>query len=902
MKVPRVTRPREGHDEHGTGFMTQLRTRLIVTALIAVVPALLATVYLQAVERREATERIGPQTLRLVRLAADEYSGTLVGARHLLRTLAVIPTLASSDTSLCRSVMSAVLRSHPGYVNLAVANLNGGVECSAIPMRPELVHSAVGQTWFDRAVATRNSSLGDVQTSATTGRPAVLLGEPVFDRQGRVVHVLAATLDLDALSGSVETSAIPPRSVLTMFTASGVILARTPRDTMVGRRILDSGLVARAIQRADAGSSDERTNRDGVRRLYLTTAVNDFPGVYVSLGIEHGAAYAEVDRIVRRYIALLAFGIVAAMIAAFFSGHAFVVRPVLKLQRVMRQLAAGDFSARASLHGAAYGLAGLGDAVNVMAESLEQRYHERATAEDRLQATEDRLRFALEAANVGIWEADLTSGKTYWSIECQRMHGLVPGAFGNTLEAFIACVHPDDRAEVERATEAAAQSGSPTTFTYRTIWSDGAIRVITTTARFVFENGHAARGAGVALDVTDRQHLEEQLRHAQKMEAVGQLAGGVAHDFNNLLTIILGNTEILAADGVTNPELAEVRAAALRAAELTRQLLAFSRKQMLALKPTDVGLVVDELVPMLHRLIGEDIAVRSTGREASLVALVDRSQLEQAIINIAVNARDAMPAGGVLTIDVGTRVIEASEIAIRDMGLQPGPHAAITMSDTGHGMTAHVLAHAFEPFFTTKEVGRGTGLGLSSVYGTVKQCGGHVTAASEPDVGTTLTIYLPLIEPASAESERSYASAPRAARPKTILVVEDDPGVCALATRVLSGAGYHVLSAASGDDAVSEAKTYPGVIDLVVSDVVMPGMPVGDMIAALHASRPGVPVLMTSGYPDDDLVRRRIATSTMELIQKPFESTELLARVAAAISEADARCASDHRAAATTRA
>ena len=900
MTLPQVARA-EGSDEHGAGFMTQLRTRLIVTALIAVVPALLATVYLQAVERREATQRIGPETLRLVRLAADEYSGTLVGARHLLRTLAVIPTLASSDTTVCRSVMSAVLRSHPGYVNLAVANLNGGVECSAVPMRPELVHSAVGQTWFDRAIATGQSSLGDVQTSATTGRPAVLLGEPVFDRQHRVVHVLVATLDLEALSGTVETSAIPPRSMLTMFTASGIVLARTPQDTMVGKRILDSGLVARAIRRADAGSGDERMNRDGVRRLYTTTAVSDFPGLYVSLGVEHGAAYAEVDRIIRRYVALLAFGVVAAMIAAFFGGQAFVVRPVLKLQRVMRQLAAGDFSARASLHGAAYGLAGLGEAVNVMAESLEQRYQERATAEDRLQATEDRLRFALEAANVGIWEADLASGRTYWSVECQRMHGLVPGTFGNTVEAFIACVHPDDRREVQQATEAAAESGSVTTFTYRTIWPGGAIRVITTTARFVFENSRPVRGAGVALDVTDRQHLEEQLRHAQKMEAVGQLAGGVAHDFNNLLTIILGNTEILAADRAATPELEEVRRAAMRAAELTRQLLAFSRKQTLALKPTDVGIVVDELVPMLHRLIGEDIEVRSIRRESTLVALVDRSQFEQAIINVAVNARDAMPAGGVLAIDVGTRVIEAAEIAIHDMGLRPGPHVAITMSDTGEGMTPDVLAHAFEPFFTTKEVGRGTGLGLSSVYGTVKQCGGHVTAASEPGVGTTLTIYLPLVERAPHESARGCSAATAPVRPKTILVVEDDPGVCALATRVLSSAGYQVLSAASGDDALREARSYPGVIDLIVSDVVMPGMPVDDMIAALHASRPGVPVLMTSGYPDDDLVRRRIATSTMELLQKPYDSAELLARVAVAIRDAEARCASSRPTVAATR-
>lgn len=874
-------------EQHGAKIGANLRTRLMLIALLAILPTIGATIYLQVSERRAASERIGPDNMRLVGLAADEYAGTLIGARRLLRTLSVTPLLATNDSAGCQAMMAAVLRSHPGYANLGAANPDGSVFCAAKPMQARLTPTISAQSWFTRVLATGRSSLSDPQISPTTGEPAILLGEPVIDEHHRIVHVLFATLDLGALERGVSPSMLPPRSTLTLFDSSGRVLARVPTEGKPGALQIDPLLVDHA-HHDPRRPVYEHVGRDGVRRVYSTTSVGGFPGLFVTLGVEHAAAYAEVTRIVRRNLFVLVVSSLAALIAGLFGAQAFVVRPVMNLKRVMVRLAEGDLSARAHLNGSTWGLGELGDAVNVMAESLEAQSREREDADERVRTMEDRLRFALNAANVGIWEADIAVDRAYWSPECERMHGLAEGSFGSTLPAFMQCIHPDDRAEMQRAVEAASRSRSVAQFTYRTQWPDGTVRVLSTIARFVFEDDRPTRGAGIVLDVTERQQLEAQLRQAQKMEAVGQLAGGVAHDFNNLLTIILGNTELVAMnrvpDGASWRELDEVRMAAARAGELTRQLLAFSRKQTLALKPTDAGAVVDELAPMLRRLIGEDIEIQvSCDRRASLTTLMDRPQFERALMNVAVNARDAMPSGGSLTIDVQCRELFETEIVKHGIDLRSGPHVVIEVSDTGHGMSPDVLAHVFEPFFTTKEVGRGTGLGLSSVYGTIKQFGGHVAAASMPGLGTTITFYLPSNGANAQTPKRGLLSAAVRVKPRTILLVEDEAGVRELTECVLSSAGYRVLSARNGDAAVDLARSHAGPIDLVLTDVVMPGMAVGDMVAALRQRNPDVPVIMVSGYPQIDIARRGLAPQTLNLFHKPYRPAELLERVASVL-------------------
>ncbi|HJQ18787.1 MAG TPA: PAS domain-containing protein [Gemmatimonadaceae bacterium] len=371
---------------------------------------------------------------------------------------------------------------------------------------------------------------------------------------------------------------------------------------------------------------------------------------------------------------------------------------------------------------------------------------------------------------------------------------------------------------------------------------------------------------------------EEQLRQAQKMEAIGQLAGGVAHDFNNLLTVINVHTDLLlralsSADAMRG-DVEEIARAAARAASLTRQLLTFSRKQVVQPQVLDLARVVSGVEPMLRRLIGEDVDFETCVFPPIDPVVADEGEIEQVLINLVINARDAMPQGGRLTVEITNAVVDDA-LCVRHPSLRPGESVRLTVSDTGTGMTAETMARAFEPFFTTKERGRGTGLGLSTVYGIVKQSGGAITVDSEPGAGTTFCVYLPVAQAMDHQPAGIVERRAPTAADETVLLVEDEDSVRKLARRVLETQGYTVLEAINGEDALRIASDYAGVIDLLLSDVVMPELG-GRMLAErLTASRPDTEVLFMSGYTDDDILRRGLLERGQRLIQKPFTAATL---------------------------
>jgi PAS domain S-box-containing protein len=393
----------------------------------------------------------------------------------------------------------------------------------------------------------------------------------------------------------------------------------------------------------------------------------------------------------------------------------------------------------------------------------------------------------------------------------------------------------------------------------------------------------------VSIDLTERRNLEEQFRQSQKMDAVGRLAGGIAHDFNNLLTVIRLNTEIIM-DGFdpTDPrseDVKQIRSAAERASSLTKQLLAFSRKQILQPRVLDMNSVVATVEPMLRRLIGDDVAIVSTCSARGYV-VADPGQLEQILVNLVVNARDAMPQGG--TISIETRNTELDETYTSEHApVLPGRYVMLGVSDTGIGMSVDTREHAFDPFFTTKEAGKGTGLGLATVYGIVKQSGGYVWIYSEPGHGTTLKIYFPEVSAAAAFQPAEYKpGVTTAARgSETILLVEDEPAVRGLASRILEKQGYRVLSAQHGREAMDIASREQGNIDLVLTDVVMPGMNGRGLVERLAGIRPTMKSLYMSGYTDDDIIRRGFIEPTKSFLQKPFTSEALLQTVRKVLDE-----------------
>ncbi|HEX7085892.1 MAG TPA: ATP-binding protein [Vicinamibacterales bacterium] len=401
--------------------------------------------------------------------------------------------------------------------------------------------------------------------------------------------------------------------------------------------------------------------------------------------------------------------------------------------------------------------------------------------------------------------------------------------------------------------------------------------------------------ASLRTEIEERQHAEDQLRQAQRIEAVGRLAGGIAHDFNNLLTVISSYTDMLLESLVpgdpARPSALQIRKASDKAAALTQQLLAFSRRQVLSPSVLDLSAVVADMDSMLRRLIPENVRLELHLAEAPIPVLVDRSQLEQVILNLVVNGRDAMPDGGTVRVETrsGVRGIDEQEARA---GMREGEYAQLIVSDTGHGMDDATKARIFEPFFTTKEKGRGTGLGLSMVYGIVKQSGGWIWVSSEPGRGTTFTIDLPLSDPLPADTAPPAAAVhePAPVRPpatETILLVEDQDDVRRLARRVLEREGYTVLAAASGDEALSLARAYDGAIHLLLSDVVMPGMSGRQVAEQLTRLRSGTRVLFMSGYTDNVIAEHGVLDPGYAFLSKPFTPDALAKKVRQVLETAD---------------
>jgi two-component system, cell cycle sensor histidine kinase and response regulator CckA len=652
---------------------------------------------------------------------------------------------------------------------------------------------------------------------------------------------------------------------------------------------------------------------------------------------------------------------------------------------------------------------------------------ERKRAEEAVQASEERLRLAFEAARIGTGEMDLQTQQISLSVPMQRVVGLPPGTDALNFDQWLALIHPEDRASVQREVEQSI-AGQPTiTLDYRIVWPDGSVHWVTSRARTFFdEAGKATRIIGAIMDITDRKlvedtlaareaefrklaesspgvlgvyrlrpdgtacfpytspriwdlyglrpedvvndaepllarahpddaaHLresiaesarnmtpwrleyrvvhptrgelwlegysnpfpepdggiiwygyiqditerkrseekiqkqqeilrllEEQFQKAQKMEAIGTLAGGVAHDFNNMLTIIGGYCDELLGSLKPGDPLrdmaVEIQNAAERAGTLTRQLLMFSRRQFAEPKVLDVNTVVLHTEKMLRRLIGEDIVLTVALDPARALVKADRGQLEQVLMNLAANARDAMPQGGRLTIEIRSVTLDDTYAATHP-NVRPGQYVLLAVSDTGTGMDARTKARIFEPFFTTKEVGKGTGLGLAVVHGVITQNGGHIDVSSELGKGTTFGIYLPnATEQATDEPVSGARLMPRGT--ETILLVEDEEAVRVLARRVLESCGYIVLEAPDGREAVRIAEARTGPIDLLVSDVVMPHLGGRQLAERLTAIKPGLKVLFLSGYTDDAVIRHGVLQAEFDFLQKPFTPTALAQKV-----------------------
>jgi hypothetical protein len=513
----------------------------------------------------------------------------------------------------------------------------------------------------------------------------------------------------------------------------------------------------------------------------------------------------------------------------------------------------------------------------------------RRAAERSLSQTKERMQFALESAGVGIWESDIASGRMSWSDILEQLHGLPVGAFAGTFDAFIECIHADDRQRVRNSISESFRNRLDSRLEYRTTWPDGSTHWMAGIGRtFYSEAGEPIRAVGVGIDITAQKNLEEQFRQAQKLEAIGGLAAGVAHDFNNLLTIVTGYCELLAVrfaeDAAAIQDLDEIRRAGTSATAVTRQLLAFSRRQIVAPRAVDLNSILNDSYKMARRLVEENVQIDLRLADHLMPIHVDPGQIEQVLLNLVINARDAMPHGGVVTIETDNAVVN-EPYARTHLEVQPGSYVLLSVSDTGSGMSPEVQSRLFEPFFTTKERGRGTGLGLATVYGIVKQTGGHIWVYSEVGIGTTFKIYLPVAPTTEVSATAPASQAPAELQgSETVLVVEDEAPLRALTERILRRYGYTVLLAANGEEAQRACTEHQGPIHAVLMDVVMPGKSgraVGDWI---EQCRPETKVIYLSGYTDNAIAHHGVLDPGTAFLQKPFTSDVLIRTIREALS------------------
>jgi two-component system, cell cycle sensor histidine kinase and response regulator CckA len=499
--------------------------------------------------------------------------------------------------------------------------------------------------------------------------------------------------------------------------------------------------------------------------------------------------------------------------------------------------------------------------------------------EDLRQAEERYRRLAENAPDVILhYEVYPLRSCTFVNPRITALTGYFPQEYYADPELFFQLVHPEDRSRVQEIFRGESPDGSMSTL--RWVHKDGSILWIEQHHMMVRDaNGHLVAVECVARDVTARKRLEEQLLQAQKMEAVGRLAGGVAHDFNNLLTVINGYSaqalETLQPSDPLHLQVEEIYKAGERAASLTRQLLTFSRRQVVTPRTLDLNLIVSDMERMLRRLLGEDVEL-TTALARNLGSIhADPGQIEQVIMNLAVNARDAMPNGGRLLLE--TADVELGETSGK-LAVAAGRYVMLAVSDTGHGMDEETQAHIFEPFFTTKPQGQGTGLGLSTVFGIVQQSGGHISVYSEPGRGTIFKVYFPSTAAGSDSVELKVPSR-RAKGSEAILVVEDDESVRKLIRSILKQSGYTVLEAREGEEALRICENRTHSIHLIITDVVMPQMS-GKELADLVAARwPEIRLLFMSGYTGNAMAQQGVLDARMQLLQKPFAPAALTDKV-----------------------
>jgi PAS domain S-box-containing protein len=850
-----------------------LRARVVVLALAAALPAIAAVVYYAVSEYRQASADAEVQLLRLADVVVRRQQAMVDETRSVLSLLSRNPEIGPDDPDRCTGFLDRLVDS--GVINtqtltvVSVADLQGDLYCGTATGAGSV--NVADRAYFQEVLQSRQLTFGAALTGRASGQPTVPAAYPVLDAVNNVTAVLITGLNLPEIARTA-LPALREDAVVMLVTGDGLILGRHPDpEGWVGQTLTDEPIVA--------GLGEARTSvgqhlgLDGVERIYAIerTQIGNAV-VYAAVGFATEQVYAAARNtlIVGLVIALVAA--VAAGLLGWALGHRLVSRSVRSLAGAAERISGGDLTVRVPVSARAGELGTLAEGFNAMAAALGER-------EAALRDSEQRYREVVDLIPAGVW---IHTGGQIVFVNAHAITMFGASAASDLVgREILSLLHPDDLPRARERTRALVHEHvllQPQEM--RFVRLDGRTIVVEAQAiRYLRDGKPYVLSAG--RDVTAQRTAEEQLRQSQKMEGIGRLTGGVAHDFNNLLTVIIGNLDMALESAPIEPRRALQSAlhAAEKGATLTQRLLAFSRQQALNPEPVDLNRLVAGMEEMLRRTLGEDVDITMQLRPDLWPGLVDRGQLENALLNLVVNARDAMPDGGKLTIETGNVHLDESYAAMNSE-VVPGAYTMLAVTDTGVGMPPEVVRRATEPFFTTKETGKGTGLGLSMIFGFVKQSHGHMKIYSEVGIGTSVRLYLPRVATGEADApESGPAAGARHGNGETILVVEDEADLRALVLHQLADLGYRVLEAQDGA-AAREILRSELRIDLLFTDVVMPGGVNGRKLAeeALR-HRPELRILYTSGYSESAIVHHGRLDPGVHLLSKPFKKQDLARKI-----------------------
>ncbi|MGE3650336.1 MAG: PAS domain S-box protein [Reyranellaceae bacterium] len=842
------------------------------------IPALLAGVHFHA-SREDQIAEARRSLVAFARYAISDLEDKIEGTVQFTYGLARARELDTRDRAACSAFLGTALASHSQYTGILTIDPDGRLFCDSLRTGREL--DLTDRGYFRKARVPGTRFALEPVFGRLTGIGVLQVAYPARRDDGSLRFVLLPSLNLERFARNTIPNAPFNDTVLAIVKDDGSVLVWSAEGAKIAGTSLSSSPLIDLVRRRSADTREE-AGPDGVRRIWTSAALADAydAPVRILVGVPRSTLIADANRRFTTAMAVLATVALGLFGAAWGLAEFGLRRQIARAVAMTERLASGDLAARIPGPHQRGEIGGLMQALNHTAEALQQRQRE-------VDMLNHRLTSLIDSSPAGIACVDKDGRLTLWNPASERIFGYVAAEVLGSPPSTI----DGDRGQEFEAIMARALAGEATEAIQTTRRrKDGQVVEVSVSAAPLRGAGDAIEGVTFAIiDTSEIRSLEMQLRQAQKMEAIGHLTGGMAHDFNNLLTVVMGNAETLSDSLDGQPDLkalAEaVLGAAQRGADLNNRLLAFARRQTLAPKVVDLGTLLSDMEGLLRRMLHEDIDIAIRCAPDLWRVTADPSQLESAVLNLCINARDAMADGGTLTIEAANRRFDARD-AEGSLDITPGEYAMVAVSDTGAGIAPGVLARVFDPFFTTKEFGKGSGLGLSMVHGFVNQSRGHVRIYSEVGQGTTVRIYLPRADAVAEADDHVAGMTPVAqSNSETILVVEDDEPVRRHAMAQLESLGYQAIAASDGPTALAVLRG-TGDVDLLFTDMVMPGGMTGQQLAEEATRlRPSLKVLYTSGYAEDAIAHQGRLRPGALLLAKPYRRADLARKVRAALTD-----------------